>query len=108
MTEILKKRKVQTLSDYDLGLLLQDIKPKCWSFDEQQADPIHNLVTLEEVISEASHRLFRDKSSTNEVATGQSVRIPTSENEAVLMALLGTQWLEQNAPHRLRSTEIIQ
>lgn len=31
------------------------------------------------------------------------VRIPTTESEAALMVLLGTRWLEDNAPHRLKS-----
>lgn len=34
-------------------------------------------------------------------------RIPTSENEAAAMALLGTTYLEQHAPHRLRLPGII-
>ncbi|WP_020476251.1 hypothetical protein [Zavarzinella formosa] len=31
------------------------------------------------------------------------VNIPIHENEAALMVLLGTDWLERNAPHRLRT-----
>lgn len=31
------------------------------------------------------------------------VRIPTGENEAALMAILGTNWLAAHAPHRLKS-----
>lgn len=34
----------------------------------------------------------------------QSVKLPTGEDEAALMVLLGTNWLEQNAPHRLKAT----
>jgi hypothetical protein len=33
------------------------------------------------------------------------VRIPTDENEAFLMAVLGMNWLEQNAPHRLKKVK---
>ena len=35
------------------------------------------------------------------LATTPSVRIPSGEDEAVLMVLLGTKWLQDNAPHRL-------
>lgn len=34
----------------------------------------------------------------------QAVKIPTSEDEAALMVLLGTDWLKQHAPHRLKET----
>lgn len=33
------------------------------------------------------------------------VNIPVSENEAVLMAAMGTDWLERKAPHRLKQAE---
>lgn len=32
-----------------------------------------------------------------------SVPMPTNENQAVLMALIGTKWVEEHAPHRLRN-----
>jgi hypothetical protein len=34
------------------------------------------------------------------------VRIPMSEEEAAMMALLGTNWLEENAPHRLKKNAV--
>lgn len=36
-----------------------------------------------------------------------SVRIPTSENEAALMTLIGMEWLNKHAPHRLVGTSTV-
>lgn len=36
-------------------------------------------------------------------AAAEGVKIPTNEDEAALMALLGMNWLKEHAPHRLRS-----
>lgn len=40
------------------------------------------------------------------VPAGESTPIPVNEEQAALMTLLGTQWLEQNAPHRLKATAL--
>jgi hypothetical protein len=37
-------------------------------------------------------------------APAGTVKIPTCEDEAAMMCLLGSKWLEDNAPHRLRET----
>jgi hypothetical protein len=34
---------------------------------------------------------------------GDHVRVPTSDDEAAMMVLLGERWLRENAPHRLRA-----
>jgi hypothetical protein len=36
---------------------------------------------------------------------GTSVPMPTNEDQAALMALIGTRWLGDNAPHRLKSQD---
>lgn len=34
----------------------------------------------------------------------ETVKLPESEDEAALMALLGVNWLTEHAPHRLRAS----
>lgn len=58
-----------------------------------QAEEIHRLRAI----------IAGNEAHGNEPSEGQSVRIPTSEREAELMAKLGMQWLENHAPHRLKS-----
>lgn len=46
-------------------------------------------------------RLRRQVEADTDLSTGQSVRRPTSANEAVLMVRLGMQYLREHAPERL-------
>lgn len=36
---------------------------------------------------------------------GTTVRMPTTEDEAAMMAVIGEAWLREHAPHRLRANE---
>lgn len=58
------------------------------------------LVTHEElrtIVLEASARALA-------AIPADTVKIPTGEDEAALMVLLGTDWLKQHAPHRLKAS----
>lgn len=45
------------------------------------------------------------KSLRAQLASHNRVNIPVDENEAAMMILLGADWLEQNAPERLKQVD---
>lgn len=72
-------------------------------FEDWFQQNIYGKRTLESIggLYEAMKLAWAESLQHKNDAEGKTVRIPTSEDEAALMILLGTQYLQQNAPHRL-------
>lgn len=65
-----------------------------WPISHDRGDFLAVGIALEDV-----KQLYQSAENKSELETGEAVRIPTSIDEARLMAVLGTNYLIEHAPH---------